>query len=578
MERIMPRLVWTMVILVFFLMLAAARAGYIQVVRGEHYARMALTSGTTGIALEDYSRGRILDRHGRSLTGTYTSNRVLVLPDLLEDPDYFAVWLCSMTGGDYPAVRKMLSDKRPVLLPFKLSASQLESIREPGWKGVLVVPYQFRYGPGPLAAHVTGHLGRIRDVRELEELNRLNGKNYLLSDWVGRQGLEYFYEKELKGMYPSGFAGLYVDAAGRALPGKPVMVNTDLGDFTRSDVVTTISADIQKMVERSMDRHIKKGAVVVMERSTGDLLAVASRPAYSPDPVKGGLLSAAGDERFVNQALSLFQPGSTFKVVVAAAALSEGLARPDTVFNCDGFRDKPIRCWNGAGHGGVTLAEAFAHSCNPVFAKLGMELGPEKLITYARALGLDNQGITGYPAAPDRRQDLRLMAGRYKLVNSSVGQGPVLATPLQITAMVNTVANGGVYLQPRLVMEVRPPRGAPREIRPAVPVRALSPEVSRQICDMMEMVTRQGVGRRAWANPGGTAGKTGSAQPVEGADRVNAWFSGYGPLDGPGYIVTVLVREGVSGGETAAPVFREIMEGIFSLQSSAPPGAAPSKK
>ncbi|MCL5935384.1 MAG: penicillin-binding transpeptidase domain-containing protein, partial [Firmicutes bacterium] len=148
--------------------------------------------------------------------------------------------------------------------------------------------------------------------------------------------------------------------------------------------------------------------------------------------------------------------------------------------------------------------------------------------------------------------------------NSSVGQGPVLATPLQITAMVNAVANGGVYLQPRLVMEVRPARGAAQQTRAGEPVTAISPGVARQIGDMMEMVTRQGVGRKAWVERGGTAGKTGSAQLSDSGEAVNAWFSGYGPLDSPGYTITVLVREGISGGESAAPVFREIMEGILS--------------
>ncbi|MFZ5633067.1 MAG: peptidoglycan D,D-transpeptidase FtsI family protein [Bacillota bacterium] len=565
MERTKRRLVWTLTILVFFFICAAARTGYIQVVQGNHYARKALASETDGVALEDYSRGQILDRHLRPLTGLYRSNRILVFPAVMEDPEAVARGLSAITGADFFTVTKTLSEKKPALLPFRITADQSRLIQESGWEGVLVAPYTCRYGPSPLAAHVVGHMGRIRDLRELEELNRSGEKTYRLSDWVGRKGLEHFYEGELRGQYPSGFAGLYTDALGKPLPGIPVMVDTGLGDFTRSDVVTTIDADIQEMVERVMDRHIKKGAVVVMDKSSGDILAIASRPAYNPDPGAGDLVSSGEDERFVNQALSLFQPGSIFKVVVAAAALSGGVVRPDTRFYCRGSLEKPVRCWKDEGHGSITLAEAFAQSCNPVFVRLGQELGPRQLIGYARALGLDNQGILGYPAAPDRRQDLNLIAGQYNLVSSSVGQGPVLATPLQITAMINTVANEGLYLQPRLVSEIRPARGAPRKIRPGEPVRAVSPEVARQIGEMMVMVTRQGVGRRAWVSQGGTAGKTGSAQLGGSREVVNAWFSGYGPLDNPRFTVTVLVREGVSGGETAAPVFREIMENIIML-------------
>ncbi len=563
MERTKGRLVWALVMLVFFFVLAAGRTGYIQVVRGEHYARKALAGETVGVSLEDYPRGRILDRHLRPLTGSYSANRILVFPDLLEDPGSVALGLSAVTGSDFREVGKLLAEKDPVVLPYRLTGPQLRQILESGWKGVLVVPYSFRYGPRPLAVHVVGHLGRVRDSRELEDLNRTGGKNYQLSDWVGRQGLEYFYEADLRGLYASGFAGLFTDALGQPLPGKPVLVDTRLGDFTRNDVVTTIDADIQEAVERVMDRRIKKGAVVVMDRSTGDILAMASRPAYNPDPAGGGLASAAGDERFVNQAVSLFQPGSIFKVVVAAAALSEGMAGPDTRFFCRGSQDQPVRCWKDEGHGPITLAEAFAQSCNPVFVNLGLDLGPGKLIRYARALGLDNQIIAGYPAAADLRQDLGLIAGRYNLASSSIGQGPVLATPVQVAAMINTVANGGVYLQPRLVKEVRPARGEPRKTAPGDPVRVLSPEVARRIAEMLEMVTRRGVGQKAWVAPEGTAGKTGSAQPGQGAGGVNAWFAGYGPLHNPKYTVTVLVREGVSGGETAAPVFREIIEGLL---------------
>lgn len=561
--RVRGRLFWAAAALVFFLLLAAARTGYIQVVKGDHYARKALSGETDGVSLEDYPRGMILDRHLRPLAGSYSANRVLVFPELLEDPEAVARGLSAITGAGLPEAKSLLAGKRPVVLPFNLSAGQLDQVRGAGWSGVLVAPCSFRYGPRPLAAHVVGRLGKIRDLTELEELNRPGKKTYQLSDWVGRQGLEYFYEGDLKGLYPSGYAGVFTDALGKPLPGKPVLVDTRLGDFTRSDVVTTIDAGIQEAVERVMDRRVKKGAVVVMDRRTGDILAMASRPDCNPDPAREDQGPAAGDERFVNQALSLFQPGSVFKVVVAAAALSEGAARPDSRFFCRGSKDQPVRCWNEEGHGSITLAEAFAQSCNPVFVRLGRDLGPERLIACARSLGLDNQGIAGYPAAADRRQNLDLIAGRYNLANSSIGQGPVLVSPVQATAMINTVANGGIYLPPGLVREVRPARGDPRKIGPGEPVRALTPEVARQLAGMMEMVTRRGVGQKAWVDRGGSAGKSGSAQLGHRNEGINAWFSGYGPLDGPAYTVTVLVREGVSGGESAAPVFREIMEALL---------------
>ncbi|MFZ5647900.1 MAG: peptidoglycan D,D-transpeptidase FtsI family protein [Bacillota bacterium] len=561
--EIKGRLIWTLFILVFFFILAGARLGYIQVVRGEQYARMAMAGETLEVSLEDYSRGQVLDRNLQPLTGTYNSNRVVIFPDLLDDPDSVASGISRATGAEFHVLRDMLSGRKPVMLPFKITGEQSRSIEEQGWDGVLVVPYSIRYGPRPLAVHMVGHLGRIRDLDELEHLARANGKTYSLSDWTGRQGIEYFYERELKGQYSSGMAVLYTDAMGKRLPGLPLTVHTGLPDSCRSDVVTTIDAGIQGVVESVMDRYVKKGAVVVMETSSGDILAMASRPSYSPDPAYAERLYGDGDERFINQSLMLFQPGSIFKVVVAVAALSEGVADLDTRFTCLGHGDKPVRCWYGEGHGSITFAEAFAQSCNPAFVSLGRQLGPQKIISYARAMGLDNQTVIGYPVAHDRRQNLDLVAGKYNLANSSVGQGPLLASPLQITAMVNSVAGGGLYVQPRLVREIRPSRGSTVKIPAFEPVRVISPEIAARVGQLMEMVTRQGVGRKAWVPGGGAAGKTGSAQLAESGGAVNAWFSGYGPLDKPRYTVTVLVREGVSGGETAAPVFREIMEELL---------------
>lgn len=564
MERLKNRLVWTITILVFFFILAAVRTAYIQIYHGEHYARKALARDVTQVSLEDYSRGRILDRNLQSLASSYRSNRIVVFPEELEKPDLVADRLADIIGSEFSAVRSMLSGKKPVILPLNINREQAGLIEDAGWKGVLVLPYNFRYGPQPLAVHVLGHLGRIRDIRELEGLNKTSEKTYQLSDWVGRKGLEYFYEKELRGMYPSAFAGIYTDALGKSLAGMPVVVDTKIGDFTRSDLITAIDADIQEVVENVMDRRVKKGAVVVMDRVSGDILAMASRPAYHPDPALIGPVSGS-DERFVNQAVALFQPGSVFKVVVAAAALSEGIVRSDTSFTCEGDRETPIRCWKKEGHGTITFAEAFSQSCNSTFVKTAMALGPDRLIGYARLFGLENQQIIGYPVEADTRQDLDLIAGKYNLANSSVGQGPVLATPVQMTAMINTIANGGIFLQPVLVKELLMAKGNSVKIKAGEPVRAISPEVALEIIDMMEKVTKNGVGQKAWVEQGGTAGKTGSAELSQNSEVVNAWFSGYGPLDNPKYTITVLVRDGNSGGETAAPVFREIMEGLINL-------------
>ncbi|MCL6561331.1 MAG: penicillin-binding protein 2, partial [Firmicutes bacterium] len=221
-----------------------------------------------------------------------------------------------------------------------------------------------------------------------------------------------------------------------------------------------------------------------------------------------------------------------------------------------------IRCWKDEGHGDIDFARAFAESCNPAFAGAALKLGAAKLIEYAGRLGLDNQSIIGYPVPRDPRQDLNLIGAPYNLVNSSVGQGPVLVTPVQVTSMLNTLVSGGTYRVPRLVREVRKNNGeVVREFAPDPGKRAISPGTARQLRLLLESVIDEGVGREARVPVFGSAGKTGSAQIGNGS--VNAWFAGYAPRSNPRYIVTVLVEEGTSGGESAAPVFREIMEKIL---------------
>jgi len=324
--------------------------------------------------------------------------------------------------------------------------------------------------------------------------------------------------------------------------------------------VTTLDADIQQAVENALDgAHVQNGAAVVLDVRSGDILALASRPQYNPDPKEIGRYLNGRPEALLDQGTGLFAPGSLFKVVVAAAALAEGVVTPETTFYCQGEKDRPVRCWFTPGHGAISFEEAFAQSCNPVFVQAALALGAEKLIAYARLFGLDNQQIAGYPVPFDSRQNLDLIAAPHNLVNSALGQGPVLATPVQMAAMLNTIVNDGRYLPPRLVKEVRTGDGkAVREIAPGPARRAVSPEVARQLQKMLTRVTTEGIGQKAFLPEGGSAGKTGSAQAGDGS--VNAWFCGYAPLNEPRYVAAVLVKNGAGGSQTAAPLFKMIME------------------
>lgn len=557
MTLVHQRLVKTFIVIVLLFTALVMKLYGIQILQGDQLSHRALQLSTREISLEEFSRGDILDRHGHALHGGASEARLLLFPAYIKDKAVMADRLAGIVPGGV-SFDVLLRDD-PVMLTIDLAPQQVAAINELNHPGVMVLPVQLRYGSRPLAVHVSGHLSRA----PVEANTR---KSTGPDQWFGVLGLERFYDEELHGQRSKKYARIYVDARDRLVGGSPEVVTRSVRDNQRHHLVTTIDINIQTVVEDVMDREVPLGSVVVMDARTGDILAAASRPSYNPHPRAIVTALATGSDVFLDQTTALFQPGSIFKLVVAAAAMEEGLASPDTVFQCHGEQGPLISCWHSAGHGSLTLEEAFAVSCNPTFAQLGLKLGAEKLIQYARAFGLDNQTIIGYPVREDTRQDLSLLGAGYNLVNSSVGQGPVLVTPVQMAAMVNVVVNNGVYLPPRLVKEVRnDEQQTVRYLSPGSSTKVISSFTATRLKGMLEATTTRGVGTQAFVPVYGSAGKTGSAQLDESGGTVNAWFAGYAPLSKPRYVIVILVREGVSGGQTAAPVFREITRAILDL-------------
>lgn len=537
-----------------------AQLWYIQIKEGWRYASLALQQVSRWVSLEDTPRGLILDRNLVPLTGGAREDRVVVFPAVIEDKDGVSWELAGILGVDSSDVERYL-EGAPSFLPHQVTGEQAATIKARGWPGLMVLPVDFRYGERTLASQTVGHLGRISTREEFIALAGGN-KIYRYNDLVGKTGLERYYEKDLKGNRPRRAVRVFADAGGRLLGGPAFELEEGVADRGRQDLVLTVDSRIQQIVEGVMDRRVARGAVVVLEAGSGDILALASRPGFDPARPEQFLDNEAG-ESFLDRCTTLYQPGSVFKTVVAAAALEEGLVTPESRFYCRGEGETLIRCWKENGHGSIDFSQAFADSCNPAFAELGLKLTAEKLIEYAGRMGFAEQSVIGYPVPADLRQDLRMIGEPYNLVNSSVGQGPVLATPIQVAAMTDTIVSGGIYRIPRLVQEIRESGGeAVKKFPGDQGRRAISENTARQLRILMEKVTVEGAGGEALVPAWGSAGKTGSAQIGNG--KVNAWFTGYAPRSAPCYIVTVLVEEGESGGKSAAPIFREIMEQILS--------------
>ncbi len=547
------------IIFVGVFLILAAHLFVIQVVNGEEYAIRAAQQSTESVILEEVSRGDILDRNLISLTGGSISDFILIFPKAITDSEEIVTGLASITGLEQATIEEYL-EKGACYIPFPLTPAQAGEIDGRGWQGVTVQSVKLRYGPKPLANHLLGYLG-YPEEDTLQALAAGSDKHYQSGDLVGVHGLERYYEDALKGTKAVGKVSAYFDAADNLIAGPSFTVQDVTPDLGRQNLVLTLDCRIQGEVERIMDNTVQNGAVVVMDVHTGDILAMASRPNFDPRP--GGAKPTGRDGALFDQCTSYYQPGSVFKIVIAAAALEEGIVRPGSEFFCEGEGDDLVPCWHKEGHGEINFAEAFANSCNPAFARIGLELGAEKVINYAQRFGFGQSSIAGYENQGPVL-GLETIGEGYNLVNSSIGQWPVLATPVQVTAALNTLVNNGVYIEPRLIKALRYPGGGVAKYFPMGSSRkVVSMHTARRMCEMMEMVTTNGVGKGAYLEFLGSAGKTGSAQTGGENPRIDAWFTGYAPIDSPKYVVTVLVKDGVSGSLTAAPVFREIVENIL---------------
>lgn len=525
---------------------------YIQVYSGNTLSKQAVTQQTQAVSLEVPPRGQILDRKLRPLTAHRAAWRVVVFPAAVADREEESRTLAASLKVSNEEIAPYFAAGAG-MLPYDLSNEQAEQIRKLNLPGIIVAKAEIQSRKPAIASHLLGYLGRS------EENNR----------WQGKMGIEAFYDRELQSSVPGALARIFLDARGKYISGMGIQIDQELQVKNRKNVVLTIDRDFQEIVENVLDKSgVKDGAAVIMDVGSGDIVAMASRPDYTVNAeVYSQINGAPVEQSFLNHGLSVYQPGSVFKVIVTAAALEEGIVSPDTVFLCVGEEDELVKCYNKAGHGLITFAQAVAYSCNPTFARVGLKLGADKLVKYAEKFGLANGSIIGYKKN-DLSAQLKMIAQPNNLVNASLGQWPVRASVVQITAMMAAIANDGVYVPPRLVSELRSADDGTvvKKIEPGKEIRAITRATADVIQIMLEMVTKYGTGILAYVPDGGSAGKTGSAQV--GDEKVDAWFSGYAPVSNPRYVATVLVNDGESGGKTAAPLYKEIMQGILDREQN----------
>lgn len=419
--------------------------------------------------------------------------------------------------------------------------------------------YERRYADGPLYAHVTGYHSIL----------------------FGRSETEQAANEFLQGTA----AETFTRNLGDLLSGR---------ERTGDDVLTTIQPTVQAAARDALGP--RRGAVVALAPSTGDILALWSSPTYDPNRLSTHdrtvateyweELNADEGRPLVNRAVrDWYPPGSTFKLVTAAAALEAGQG-PDTRFPDPLAQELPqttavIRNFGRGtctGGGTITLRQALAVSCNTTFAQIGLDLGADGLVGMAEDFGL-NQRIVSTDHVPnplDSRMPTELAPPQ--VAQSAIGQFDVRTTPLQMALITATIGNGGVLLRPQLLQAVEDERSTAiveYEPEPLVPegrgdAQVISQQTAAQLRDMMVAVVEQGTGGRA-AIPGvSVAGKTGTAETGSGPPTV--WFVGFAPAEAPQVAVAVVVEEGggvgdeATGGAIAAPIARAVMEAALAVE------------
>ncbi|MEI7025311.1 peptidoglycan D,D-transpeptidase FtsI family protein [Paenibacillus sp. y28] len=472
-------------------------------------------------------------------------------------------------GGSQP---RLWSGADAPRQPLELSAAEAERVRSLALPGVEVLHVEQRYREPAPAGQVLGYVSEDPERVRTEFADQIS-KGLLREDsLVGASGLEKQFEHYLQGAGPT-TVSLFTDGAKEPLPGLKVRLFQPGNPYYPTSLVTTLDRRLQVEVERLMDKAgIRSGAVVVLDASSSDIVAMASSPSFNPnqvDPQSG---------KWRNQALRAVAPGSVFKLVVAAAALEEKAVRPDEAFTCQGELGRyGFSCWLRGGHGKLTMAEAFAQSCNLVFAQVMQRLDAGRLERYALRLGL--AGLSGWSGdslfggetlrqldGEDKGQIFSSQADRTDsglLIQTAIGQRDVLVSPLQAAQMINIILQGDQARAPRIVSEVRYANGMTMDRFPAQqahrPAEGLSPQTVKTLKAWMRDVVVSGTGMALRNAKWPLAGKSGTAQT--GAGAVHQWFAGYGPSDKPAYTVAVVVHDQPENGvNRALPLFKEVMD------------------
>ncbi len=546
-------------------------------------------------------RGLVTDRHGKPFAQSEVSyNLAIAFPTPLDFTDEQVLAFArqqvtlakGLLGREIAINEKKILDhyKNRGVLPYDIAedlrASEL-SVVAAGVTPTLVLRQSYArfYPQGRLAAHIIGYVGQQAPL----SLKPIENGDLIFSETEGREGLEKVFNEELEGR--PGVLSLTFDSEGRKTSER--IAQPPVPGY---NVISTIDAKLQAICEEVLEKNCERGAIVMIDPKSGEILAMASWPTFDPNVFVPYVTQADFDVLNNDPAVPLYPrafrsaypPGSTFKAFVGLAALESGKIKPSSEFGCPpalSVGNFVFRNWKKTGAGSLNFVEALTQSCNTWFYQVGIKIGSEPIIDWATRLGLGQR--TGIPLQAEgagniptdeymqRVHNRKILNG--DVANMSIGQGDILITPLQMAQAMGVIAEGGKFHQTRLVKQIQSLDNTvvaayPDRLRAELPI---SDEVMEQLREAMVDVTESGNGTAHRAKVDGihVAGKTGTAQwgPKDN-QKTAAWFAGFAPADDPQFAFAAVYEgkpgdDSIHGGSHAAPLIGKSLNQVFNAKA-----------
>lgn len=582
---------WFRILCAIVLVLLGARVFFLNVVKGGYYQDVAVRNSVRNVLLSA-PRGLIFDRYGKQLVRNVPSMELLATPGDLptseEERQSMIERLRSFIAFDSDEWEALLRSaggtfSAPIVLKPSLTQDEtlIFSARAAEFPGISLERSAVReYQDGLIFSHILGYEGKIRK-EELAEY-----PDYLPIDSIGKQGIEKSYESELRGK--RGADRVEVDSRGA--------VKKALGVFEPepgSDLILNIDADLQKKLFDSLSvsldtAGLRKGAAVAMDPRDGSVLALVSLPSFDNNLFAGGIDSANYAGLIEDDAIPLFNraiageypPGSTIKPFLASAALAEGVVTPNTqIESRGGITVAGFSFGDWKAHGFTDVRHAIAVSSDVYFYSVGggygniRGLGMEKMDAYEQRFGFGSEtGIdvpgekTGFLPTAEWKE--KKFGERWYIgdtYHASIGQGFVLATPLQLADATSAVANGGTLWKPRVVGQIRDRDGTLRSMAPeALRRNVIDPSILKTVREGMRMTVTESVGtaQSLAGLPVAVAGKTGTAQ-FGTEKKTHGWFESFAPYEHPTIVLVVLIEGQENEGYFAIPVTKDVLSWYF---------------